>query len=443
VGETEWSPEIRVAPPGPRSREISARLARAESPAVEARREARDQETIVYERGEGIFVFDVDQNRYVDLAAGFGAMLLGHGDEFVQNAMIAQAKKLWLALGDVYASEPKARLCEKLASMYPEPGARVLLGATGADAVTAALKTAVLATGRSGVLAFAGAYHGLSYAPLAACGLHASFREPFTEQLGRHVTFAPFPGSETDEGDCIIAMQNALVSGQIGAVLVEPILGRGGCVVPPPLFLRRVRDLCDKAGALLVVDEIWTGLGRSGSMLMSVSQGVLADLVCLGKGLGGGLPISACVGSAKVMAPWGARGGATLHTATHFGNPLACATALAAIARIEELGLADRARRVGEDFLEILASRFASDARVRSVRGRGLMIGVQLDSQARALATMRALLERGWIVLTGGGDGDTLTLTPPLGIELAALEAFGAALANALEASSTVVSSGS
>lgn len=169
-------------------------------------------------------------------------------------------------------------------------------------------------------------------------------------------------------------------------------------------------------------------------MLMSVSQGVLADVVCLGKGLGGGVPISACIGSAKVMAPWGERGGSTLHTATHFGNPIACAAALAALARIEELGLADRARRTGEDFLEALEKRFAGDARVRAVRGRGLMIGVQLDSGARALGVMRALLERGFIALTGGGDADTLTLTPALGIELRALEGFTAALAAALDA---------
>ena len=399
---------------------------------MEARREARELDTIVYERGEGVFVFDVDGNRYVDMAAGFGALPLGHGDASLQNAIDAQSRKLWLALGDVYASEPKVALCEKLASLYPESGARVLLGASGADAVTAALKTAVLATGKSGVVAFGGSYHGLSYAPLAALGLKPSFREPFADQLGRHVTFAPYPASVADENDCIIHMQNALVSGQIGAVLIEPILGRGGCVVPPPLFLRRARDLCDQAGALLVVDEIWTGRGRSGSMLMSVSQGVLADVICIGKALGGGLPISACIGSAKVMAPWGARGGATLHTATHFGNPLACATALATLARIEGDGLADRARRVGEDFLELLGERFAGDARVRQVRGRGLMIGIQLDSEARALAAMRSLLERGWIVLTGGPAGEALTLTPPLTVEPRVLEKFAEALADSL-----------
>jgi 4-aminobutyrate aminotransferase-like enzyme len=425
-------PEINVAPPGPRSRELSARLAAVESPNVAARKETRALESIVYERGEGVNVFDADGNRYVDMTAGFGALLLGHSDEVVQHAIVEQARTLTLALGDVYASEAKISLVEKLASLYPEKGARVLLGSSGADAVTAALKTAVLATGRSGVLAFTGAYHGLSYAPLAACGLHASFREPFAAQLGRHVTFAPFPSTDAEENECIIHMQNALVSGQTGAVLIEPILGRGGCVVPPPLFLRRVRDLCDRAGALLIVDEIWTGLGRSGSMLMSVSQGVLADLVCLGKGLGGGIPISACIGSAKVMAPWGERGGATLHTATHFGNPIACRAALAALERLEGFSLADRARKLGDDFIELLRERIGKHESVREVRGRGLMIGIQLADQPHAHAVMRALLERGWIVLTGGRAGDVVTLTPPLTIELRVLRAFTDALAASL-----------
>jgi 4-aminobutyrate aminotransferase-like enzyme len=425
-------PEIRTKPPGPKSQALSKRLASSESPAVDARREARDLVSIVYERGEGINVFDVDGNRYVDMVAGFGALVLGHGDESVQNAIEAQSKKLVLALGDIYASEPKVALCEALCAMYPEPGARVLLGSSGADAITAALKTAVLATGKSGVLAFSGSYHGMSYAPLAALGLHPSFREPFAAQLGRHVTFAPYPQTEVEADDTMIHVQNALISGQVGAVLIEPMLGRGGCVLPPPLFLRRLRDMCDRFGALLVCDEIWTGLGRSGSMLMSVSQGVLADVVTIGKALGGGLPISACIGSAKIMAPWGAKGGTTIHTATHFGNPLACSAALATLTKIRDEGLADRARRVGEDFIELLEKKLEGDVRVRAVRGRGLMVGVQFDGTGRALGTMRALLERGWIVLTGGPQGDAITLTPPLTIDERVLAAFADALVTSI-----------
>ncbi len=430
-------PAIRVPPPGPRSRALAARLAAVESPAVDARRADRERATgeahapIVYERGEGPNVVDVDGNRYVDLAAGFGALLLGHVPARVAEALGAQQRQLWLALGDVYASEAKVALCERLVRLYPEPGARVMLGASGADAVTAALKTAVLATGRPGVVAFEGGYHGLSHGPLAACGLRPSFREPFAGQLNEHVVFAPYPRDAASLEGSMAAVESALASGAIGAVLVEPILGRGGCVVPPAAFLPALRAACSRAGALLVCDEIWTGLGRSGAWLASVEAGVAADLVCLGKGLGGGLPISACIGRASVMDPWGAHGGTTIHTATHFGAPPVCAAALATLTALDEGELAVRARDVGARWADRLRAGLEGCG-VTEVRGRGLMIGVELEGGvARALSVTRRLLQGGWIVLTGGVAGDVLTLTPPLDIDEALLEAFTAALAAA------------
>jgi 4-aminobutyrate aminotransferase/(S)-3-amino-2-methylpropionate transaminase len=425
-------PEIHVAPPGPRSRALAARLAAVESPAVDARREERartsghEQVPIVYDHGAGPNVVDVDGNRYVDLAAGFGALLLGHAPATVAEAVAAQERRLWLALGDVYAAEPKVALCERLVRLFPEPGARVMLGASGADAVTAALKTAVLATGRSGVVAFEGAYHGLSHGPLAACGLRPSFREPFAEQLNAHVVFAPYPTDAASLDGSIGAVERALSTREVGAVLVEPILGRGGCVVPPAAFLPALQRVCARAGALLVCDEIWTGLGRSGAWLASVDAGVVPDVVCLGKGLGGGLPISACVGRGNVMAAWGEHGGTTIHTATHFGAPVACAAALATLAALA--GLDVRAREVGARWAEGLRHALQG-CRVADVRGQGLMIGVELEGgAARALAVTRQLLQRGWIVLTGGAAGDVLTLTPPLDIDEALLEAFTDAL---------------
>jgi 4-aminobutyrate aminotransferase-like enzyme len=428
-------PEIRVAPPGPRSRELASRLAAVESPAVDARREDREktsgeeQSPIVYERGEGPNVVDVDGNRYVDLAAGFGALLLGHVPTRVAEAVGAQERRLWLALGDVYATDAKVALCERLVRLYPQPGARVMLGASGADAVTAALKTAVLATGRAGVVAFDGGYHGLSHGPLAACGLRPTFREPFAGQLNPHVVFAPYPRDAASLGGSLAEVERALATGGIGAVLVEPILGRGGCVVPPSGFLPALGDACARSGALLVCDEIWTGLGRSGAWLASLEAGVVPDLVCLGKGLGGGMPISACIGRASAMAAWGAHGGTTIHTATHFGAPLACAAALATLAALEDGGLADRARDVGARWAGRLRDRLESCG-VTDVRGRGLMIGVELEGgAARALSVTRRLLQRGWIVLTGGVAGDVLTLTPPLDIDEPLLDAFADALA--------------
>ncbi len=432
---TQSLPEIHVPPPGPRSRALAARLAAVESPAVDARREERErtsgheQAPIVYERGEGPNVIDVDGNRYVDLAAGFGALLLGHVPPGIAEALAAQERRMWLALGDVYAAEAKVRLCERLVQLLPEPGARVMLGASGADAVTAALKTAVLATGRAGVLAFEGGYHGLSHGPLAACGLRPSFREPFAEQLNAHVVFAPYPVDAGSLEASLAAVGRALGAGEIGAVLVEPILGRGGCVVPPAAFLPSLSRACAQTGALLVCDEIWTGLGRSGAWLASAEAGVLPDLICLGKGLGAGLPISACIGRASAMAAWGAHGGTTIHTATHFGAPPACAAALATLAALEDGGLAARAREVGARWARALRDRLEGCG-VTDVRGRGLMVGVELEGgAARALSLTRGLLQRGWIVLTGGAAGNVLTLTPPLDIDEALLDAFVDALA--------------
>ena len=402
-----------------------------ESPAFEARRDARaaasgaEQAPIVYARGAGSNVFDVDGNRYVDLTAGFGALVLGYGPNAATKAAQAELDGLPLALGDVYSSETKLRACEAIAALFPEPGARVMLGLSGADAVTCAIKTAALATKRPGVVAFTGSYHGLSYGPLAACGLNESFRAPFREQLGVPVTFAPYPGELGDLDASLSAVRAALQTGSIGAVLVEPMLGRGGCVVPPSSFLPSLRALADEAGALLVVDEIWTGMGRSGAMLASDASGVVPDVVCLGKALGGGLPISACVGRANVMATWGAHGGGAIHTGTHFGNPPSCAAALATIHALRAEHLPDRAASLG-------ASWLAELGKVGNVRGRGLMVGVELGDAAKALAVSRALLGLGYIVLTGGSRGDTLTLSPALTIEPELLSAFVPALASVL-----------
>jgi 4-aminobutyrate aminotransferase/(S)-3-amino-2-methylpropionate transaminase len=175
-----------------------------------------------------------------------------------------------------------------------------------------------------------------------------------------------------------------------------------------------------------VLDEIWTGMGRTGAMLASSGTGVVPDLLCLGKGLGGGVPISACVGRAEVMAAWGAHGGSAIHTGTHFGSPPACAAALATIDRVQALGLPARAVTIGDAWRGELA-----DAGIRA-RGRGLMVGVVLDDAGTALRVARELLARGYIVLTGGATGNVLTLSPALTIDPALLTGFVLALRECL-----------
>jgi len=428
-------------PPGPKSRELSERLAKAECPAFDARRQTREetsgtsQAPIVYARGEGANVIDVDGNRYVDLVAGFGALIFGHSPKAIKEAISAQEEKLSLALGDVYASDVKVELCERLAAIFPEPGARVMLGLSGADALTAALKTVALG-GRSKIIAFEGGYHGLSHGPLAACGLAAGFREPFAGQSGDDwVSFLPYP-SDPSTSLRVLRGLRALAETEkanpvTGAVLLEPVLGRGGVIALAPKFLKELRAVCDEAGWLLVADEIFTGSGRGGALSLTLNELILPDILCLGKGLGAGAPISAMIGRAHVMENWGAHHGTAIHTATHFGSPGACAAALAVIAALADGKMFAHVNELGEKFRNaLIASTRRHDVVVRQ---HGMMIGIELVSSARALSVMRALLARGYIVLTGGSSGSVITLTPPLDIEEELLFAFATTLGEVLD----------
>jgi 4-aminobutyrate aminotransferase / (S)-3-amino-2-methylpropionate transaminase / 5-aminovalerate transaminase len=433
-------PMIRVRPPGPMSIGWAARLERSESPAFGARRQARadvagaEMAPIVYASGSGSNVTDVDGNRYVDLAAGFGALLLGHDPPRVRRALQLQVDRLWMALGDLYPSDAKIALTERLAELYPAKGARVILGKSGSDAVSAALKTAKLVTGKPGIVAFEGSYHGLDYGPLAACGLRKSWREAFADQLNAHVAFAPYPRAARDVDQSLSRVKSALDAGDVGAVLVEPILGRGGCVVPPADFLTELRGLTRREGALLIADEIWTGLGRAGHLLSMIAAGVLPDMVCLGKGLGGGLPISACIGADEIMQSWRREPSQeVVHTATFHGAPLACATAIAMLDALRSENLEVRVREVGERWKQSLASSLAEVPGAGEVRGSGLMLGIAVGSGATALALQRALLEAGYVVTIGGLASEVLIVTPALTIAESLLEGFTSTLRGLLE----------
>jgi 4-aminobutyrate aminotransferase / (S)-3-amino-2-methylpropionate transaminase / 5-aminovalerate transaminase len=385
---------------------------------------------IVLTRGKGSNVFCADNNRYVDLAAGFGALLLGHAHPQVLQTIEGQSKALLQALGDVYPSDRKISLLHALGNMHPSGFGQVIVGQSGADAVTAALKTAVLRTKRPGVLAFSGSYHGLSYAPLAITDLRASYREPFRAQLSEHVSLLPFPRSPS-EADEVLEKAAPLMS-QLGAVIFEPIQGRAGVWPPPPGFLVRLCELARSHGTLTIADEIWTGLGRAGEWLVSSAEGAAVDLICLGKGLGGGLPISACIGSREVMNAW-SQEEEVVHTSTFAGAPLACATAETTLSVLREKALVERSRTLGERFLAELQVATAQFRGV-AVRGRGFMLGIDMaDFPGEGRGLQRALLERGYLTSTGGGRRNVLVLTPALTTPEPLLASFVNALTEALE----------
>lgn len=426
--------------PGPVGKALVEQLSLAECPALTTRRARRAEQTgashdpIVWERAAGSNVVDADGNRYVDLSAGFGAAAVGHNHPRVVAAVQAQSAQLMHALGDLHPSTTKVRLLSRLAALAPFADARVILGLHGADAVEAALKTAMLHTGKPGVLAFEGGYHGLSHGPLALCGYSAAFREPFSSQLNPHVIFGPYPHTDAELGDAMAQVRQVLVSSgePVGAVVVEPVQGRGGVHVPPKGFLAALRDLCDEQGMVLIVDEIQTGLGRTGEMYLSVAQGCEPDVICLGKALGGGLPTSACIGKAEVMAAWGTPDKEALHTATFLGNPLLSAAALSALDVIEEERLADRARQTGSKLRALVDKALRGQPGYVGLRGMALMTGVALDRPGLGLNLMQALLERGYITTPAGAAADVLSLTPALNIDPALLPGFATALRESL-----------
>jgi 4-aminobutyrate aminotransferase/(S)-3-amino-2-methylpropionate transaminase len=284
-----------------------------------------------------------------------------------------------------------------------------VLGSSGSDAVEIALKTAMIASGRPGLIAFDGAYHGLAFGALDATW-RLLFREPFRERLPHATAFARF-------GDARDVMRAASDSAlPIGAVIVEPIQGRGGERIPPPGFLRELRDLCTREGWLLIADEVYTGFGRTGRCFACEHEGVVPDLLCVGKGLAGGMPISACLGRAEVMDAWPPAAGEAIHTQTFLGHPPGCAAALASLAVLREEKLAERSAELGARALARLRASLAGRPGVVDVRGRGLLLGVECGSAERALGACGRALARGVICAASGDALEVVSITPPLSI---------------------------
>jgi 4-aminobutyrate aminotransferase-like enzyme len=394
---------------------------------------------IVWDRARGFHVWDVSGRRYVDWTAAFGVAAAGHANRRVIEAGRRQMSRLPHAMGDVHPHAPKARLARELSAITFERwrrgggvgsggsagagGGKTLFCSSGFEAVEAALKTAMLATGRKGVLAFEGAYHGLGYGALTATH-REHFRGPFRRQLAPIGRFLPYPM----EPGALIPLERRLTQvlrgGDVGAVLVEPVQARGGMRVPPAGFLAVVRRACDAEGVLLIADEIYTGFGRTGRWFGCEHDGVVPDVICLGKALTGGFPLSACVGRADLMdEAWPVSSGEAIHTSTYLGHPVGCAMALAQIEEIRERNLCARAERVGARLLAGLGglARVGRSVTVRA-RGVGLMAGLEIrwwngrPAGEVVQTIVRGMLRRGMILLPEGAYGEVIGLTPPLTI---------------------------
>jgi 4-aminobutyrate aminotransferase-like enzyme len=426
-------PDLRTPVPGPESLALADELRRYESRNVTF---TSADFPIFWDRAEGTNVWDVDGNRFLDFTAGFAVTGLGHGAAAIRAAAHAQLDRLGHAMGDVHPGRGKVELCRRLSEITFERWGlgtgRTILGSSGSEAVEAALKTALLHTGRSGVLSFDGAYHGLGHGALAAGGLEY-FRAPFEAQLARFGVRVPFPaGPSADLAPIAEAIRAALRDHEIGAILVEPIQGRGGEVVPPGGFLSILRSAADDHGAVLIFDEIYTGFNRTGALFACDRVGVAPDLICLGKGLTSGFPLSACVGASGIMDAWPESTGEALHTSTYLGHPVGCAMALAAIAEHLRPETAAAVASASGAFDRAFAA--IDSERIGGFRGAGLLRGIEIvrpdGSADGALAgeLVTGLLERGLLILAGGPLGHVVSLTPPFAISEAEIRFFAETL---------------
>jgi 4-aminobutyrate aminotransferase-like enzyme len=419
-----------VTIPGPRSAAATARLKAREQRNVTF---VSDDLPIVWESASGATVRDVDGNEYIDCTAAFGVTNTGHCNAYVADAVAAQAHRLMHGMGDVHPNATKIELLERLAEILPPSLERTFLATTGSEAVEAALKTAVLATGKSRFAAFRGGYHGLSIGTLGVGGIER-FRRPFAALLAREPLLLEFPRAApgVDARSAAGEADDLLARDDIAALIVEPIQGRAGAVVPPAGYLAELRRVCDRRGIVMIVDEIYTGFGRTGDWFAIDADAIVPDILCIGKAFGSGVPISAAVGTASVMDAWPHSTGEALHTSTYLGNPLGCAAALATIEELRRHALPERAERLGRDLGERLTSLLRFE-HVVDVRGRGLLWGVQLVDAPRAAATVGRALRGGVILLQSGVDGDVVTIAPPLIIEEAALHRAVETLSAAIE----------
>lgn len=385
---------IKTELPGPKAKALIARDAEVVSPSY-----PRDY-PFVMSHGKGAEVWDVDGNRFLDFAAGIAVCATGHSHPEVVGA-ITEAAKEFLHISSDYWHERQVRLGERIRDLKPmgaEP-AMSFMCQSGTEAVEGALKLARYVTGRSRFIGFFGGFHGRTMGSLAFTS------SKYTQQSGFFptmpgVTHVPYPNNfrpvlaGADQGKAVldyienVLFQHNVPAAEVAGILIEPIQGEGGYVVPPDGFLAGLRALCDRHGILLIFDEVQSGIGRTGKMFAAQHVGVAPDIMTLAKGLGSGMPIGLVVAKKKLMEKW--KRGA--HGNTYGGNPVCCAAALATIDLVER-EYAANAASVGAYFMERLREWQKKHPQIGEVRGRGLMIGMELTMGATNRAPNKALCD--------------------------------------------------
>jgi len=384
-----------------KTRALLSQLSKVECPNITY---VDDEFPVLLKKGAGMRLWDVDGNRYTDFTACFGVAALGHRPKVALHAMRQQAAKLIHGMGDVHPTESKLRFLTLLAQMLPYTKASTILSSSGSEAVETALKTAVLATGRNRFISFEGGYHGLLTGPLRLNN-RALFRGGFDGWLETSATILPFPSSNNNTSK----LEDLLKSKEYAAIVLEPVQGRGGDRAFPKQFLRDAAMLAKKYGTLVIFDEVFSGFGRTGKLFAYEHFDVVPDILCMGKAIGGGMPLSACSGD--VLEVWGKSTGEARHTSTFLGHPLACAVGHATIREIKAQlpSFVKELSNIDKEFAALDSLRI-------EISGLGFMRGIRFLDQKPGFVfeLVKKLLALGFIALPCGEKGDVLSLTPPL-----------------------------
>ena len=381
---------------------------------------------IVPVRGEGLTVEDIDGNLFLDFAAGIAVNSTGHSHPQVVAAIKEQAAELIHFSASDFYLPIYPQLCERLAGLAPIDGpVRVYLGNSGTEVVEAAIKLARYATHRPYVVAFLGAFHGRTYGSVSLTASKAKYHAGFGPLLPG-VYHAPYGKVADLRWFDEVLFDKLAPASEVAAIIVEPIQGEGGYIVPEDGFLQGLREICDRHGIVLIADEIQSGAGRTGTMWAVEQWGVKPDILLSAKGIASGMPLGAMIARASLLEAWGP--GA--HGSTYGGNPVSCAAALATIDLLEA-GLVSNAGTRGEQAFAGLRPFLARYPElVRDVRGRGLMIGIEFDTAEHAAAVQWACFQRGLLVLESGKS--SVRMSPALTVSEAemdtALRLFGEAV---------------
>jgi 4-aminobutyrate aminotransferase len=368
---------------------------------------------IVAVSGEGSWLVDIDGRRWLDLTSGIAVASTGHCHPHVVAAIVEQASQL-LHTSVVTHHQRNVELAERIGRLTPffaEP--QVFLCNSGAEAVDGSLKLARRVTGRPGIIAFRGGFHGRTFGGTSLTTSKAKYRQGY-EPLVPSVAIAPYGvGSAADALaglDEILSTQ--LHGSTVAAMVVEPVLGEGGYIVPPVAWLEGLRNRCDEVGALLIFDEVQCGMGRTGRPFAAETFGVRPDVLLFAKGVASGMPLGGIVAERATFSQWPP----AAHGSTFGGNPVCCAAALATIDVLEHGALWDRAAVLGHQIMVQLREASCGNRAVVEIRGIGLMIGIELASGALAAEVQRRCFDAGALVLVCGTDDQVIRLVPPLTI---------------------------